>query len=175
MLFECRFYATKEMYKEYIKKVVYRKMNITCIVLSILAVLTILFSIRNNPVLAAVEGTCLVIILAVAIISPRVLLKRLMEMDRILQNGSAPECVVEFGDNIRMTQGGQSVAIEYDQVFRIYQMKTCSILMFTKQNGIMYVEDKFTRGNSRDFDRFILEKCPRAKRIGGHPAARPDR
>ncbi|WP_279230038.1 hypothetical protein [Clostridium transplantifaecale] len=37
--------------------------------------------------------------------------------------------------------------------------------MFTKQNGILCLEDHFTVGNSTDFNGFILEKCVNVSRI----------
>jgi hypothetical protein len=37
--------------------------------------------------------------------------------------------------------------------------------MFTKQNGIIFLEDKFTKGNAKDFETFILEKCSQVERI----------
>lgn len=51
------------------------------------------------------------------------------------------------------------------QIINIYRLKTCSILMFTKQNGILYLEEHFTVGNSTDFNGFILEKCVNVSRI----------
>ena len=77
-------------------------------------------------------------------------IERLLEVDKSLHNGAHPECIVTFGQDVKLVEGKQEVSIEYHQIIGIYRMKTCSVLMFTKQNGIMYVETKFSIGNGEN-------------------------
>lgn len=165
MVFENRFYTTREMYKEYVRKVLCRRIYIFGTIFSVIAALTLISSIHESQTLAAVEGVCLFTLLSVIIITPGKVLKQLLETDRQLHNGENPECVVTFGENISMTEGKQTLTIEYAQIVNIYRMKTCSVLMFTKQNGIIYLEDRFTVGNNTDFNDFLLAKCVNVKRI----------
>lgn len=165
MVFENRFHTTREMYKEYVGKVLCRRIYVLGSIFSVIAALAFILSIRGNQTMAAVEGVCLFILLAVMIITPGKVLKQLLETDKQLHNGEHPECVVTFGDHISLTEGKQTLAIEYAQIINIYRLKTCSVLMFTKQNGILYLEDHFTVGNSTDFNGFILEKCVNVSRI----------
>ncbi len=93
------------------------------------------------------------------------MLKQLMDVNKRLHNGESAESIISFGDDIKINEGKQSLTVEYSQITNIYRMKTCSILMFTKQNGVIYLEDKFTKGNAKDFEGFILEKCSQVERI----------
>ena len=69
-----------------------------------------------------------------------------------------------FGDSIKMEEGTVSIEIGYDQIIAWYHLQTCSILMFTKQNGIMYKDDGFV-GDASGFEKFIKEKCVNLKKI----------
>ena len=91
------------------------------------------------------------------------MLKQLLDYDKRVQGGEHPECVVTFGETIRMEEGNVSVEIQYDQIITWYHLQTCSVLMFTKQNGIMYKEDGFV-GDSSGFEKFIREKCVNLKK-----------
>lgn len=165
MVFINRFYTTKQMYREYVNKVLCRRIYILGAVFSPAAALAFLFSIRNHPTAAAVEGVCFLVITSVMLFTPGLTLKQLLEADRKLHGGAHPECVVIFGGDIRMSEGNQSLTLQYDQVTRIIRLKTCNVLMFTKQNGILYVSGKFTQGNEADFETFILEKCSHVEQL----------
>ncbi len=165
MYFENRFYATEQMNREYVYKVIFRKTFILGTIMLILAGLTFVFAIKVNQPLAIAEGVCFLILLITMTIAPILTVKQLSDFDKKFHNGTTPQCVVEFGENIKMTEGTQSISVEYTQINRIYRLKSCNIMMFTKQNGIIYDRDGFTAGNNEDFEKFILEKCTNVKRI----------
>lgn len=165
-MFENRFYTTKEMYKEYVNKVLCRTIYIWCIVLILIALLAIIAAISNNHKdIVFQESIGVFIVLCCIIFIPRITLRQLLQLDKTLHNGTHPECHVTFFDKITMVEGEQKITVEYENVRKIYRLKSCSVLMIGKQNGVLYVEDCFTVGNAEDFEKFILEKCTQVKKI----------
>lgn len=164
-MFENRYYTTQEIYKEYVRKVLCRRILRFGSVFSVIGAIAVVLSLQENTVNAAIVGTALFVILFTMIIGPKLMLKQLMDVKNRLHNGEIVETIVSFGDDIKINEGKQSLTIEYSQITHIYKMKTCSALMFTKQNGIIFLEDKFTKGNAKDFEAFILEKCNQVEQI----------
>ena len=107
------------------------------------------------------------ICLLIVIFTPKLALKNLLNFDRKLHNEANvhPETIVTFDDKIKLTEGEQVTTIDYSQVNMYIRLKSFSVLMFTKQNGIMFREDKFTIGNKEDFEKFIFEKCHNVKSV----------
>lgn len=164
MLFENRFYTTKEMYTEYVRYVLCRRIYRLGIPLTVLAFLGCALSLQHTPVIAAIEAVCGVIILAVLLTAPSAMIRQLTEADRSLHQGEQPECVVTFDEtSIHMTEGNQSLTLEYRQIKEVFPLKRCTALMFTRQNGILYSNDGFTVGNKEAFSQFIQDKCPDAR------------
>lgn len=165
-MFENRFYTTKEMYKEYVNKVLYRKIYIVGIILILIALLAIIMAIGNNySWLIFQEGIGAFVILCCIILIPKLTLRQLLQLDRTLHNGAHPECHVIFSDKITMEEGEQKITVDYENVQKIYRLKSCSVLMIGKQNGVIYEENSFTVGDAEDFEKFILKKCRNVKNI----------
>lgn len=165
MIYENHFYTTKEMYKEFVNKVLCRKiwfMGIAAVAIGVVSLILGGILVKSNLIM--LSFACLFWAVASIIIAPRTTLKNLLNYDYKLHRGENPECIVSFESNIKMKEGRVSIEIEYDQITALYKLKTCNILMFTKQNGIMYVSDGFA-GESSDFEEFILKKCKNLKRI----------
>lgn len=166
MQFESRFYTSREMYKEYVNKILCRKIIAEGVLLAALAAILCLMGILwDNKVFLVLGVVFLFIAIVTTLLTPKLTLERLLEVDKSLHNGAHPECIVTFGQDVKLVEGKQEVSIEYHQIIGIYRMKTCSVLMFTKQNGIMYVETKFSIGNGENFEKFILDKCPQVAKI----------
>ena len=164
MSFENRFYTTKEMYAEYVHKILCRRIYHMGIPLTVLAFLGCILSFRQRPSIAAVEAVCGIIILAVLLAAPPMMVRQLLETDRSLHQGERPECVITFDEtSIHMTEGKQSLTLEYGQIKDVFHLKHSTALMFSRQNGILYSEEGFTVGNKETFDRFIRDKCPDAR------------
>ena len=164
MSFENRFSTTKAMYWEFVNKVLCRKMRWMAGGVALIGVIGFLVGVvlEAAPLLWLADAS-LVVALAVVIVSPHLILKQMMDYDKRVHGGEHPECVVTFGDSIRMEEGTVSIEIGYDQIIRLYRLNTCNVLMFTKQNGIMYKEDGFV-GDASGFDKFIKEKCVNLKK-----------
>ncbi len=159
MKFESRYYTTKEMYKEYIYKVLCKRLTIIGFITAFFGFLISYISRNDSTLISGVTLAAASISLITAIITPIITLKQLLNVDKKLHSGIKYEVVVTFGDKITLTEGAQTISIDYSQIIRYHKLKTCSVLMFSNQNGIMFVEDKFTIGQKENFDKFIKEKC----------------
>ena len=164
MIFENRFYTTKEMYTEYVHHVLCRRIYRLGIPLTILAFLGCALSFHHAQIISAIEAVCGIIILAVLFASPAMMVRQLMETDLSLHQGEQPECAFTFDEtSIHMAEGSQSLTLEYSQIKEVFHLKHCTALMFTRQNGILCSKDGFTVGNKEAFDQFIHNKCPNAR------------
>jgi hypothetical protein len=164
-MFENRYYTTQEIYKEYVRKVLCHRIFRLGSIFFVIGAVAMILSLQEYTVNAAMIGTALFVLLFTMLLGPKLMLKQLMDVNKRLHNGQSEECIISFDEDIKINEGKQSLAIEYSQITNIYRMKTCSVLMFTKQNGIIYLEDKFTKGNAEEFEGFILGKCSQVKGI----------
>lgn len=164
MKFENRYYTNKEIYKEFVNKVATRKIMFSCLILFVISiVLLVLF--RDNSFYVAIYLVIALFSLVMIIMIQPMYLKQLLEMDFKLHNGERPETIVIFDDKITLKEGKQQISIEYSQIKKYYRLKRSSILMFSEQNGVMFVEDNFTIGNKEEFEKFILEKCENLEKV----------
>ena len=163
-IYENRFFCTDEMLKEYIRRVIYRKIFLLGGIFALLALVMLLVTWRDRePVFMAIFGVCLFIILVVLLFSPVLTLRQVKEDSRRLHNGQTYESVVRFGDRILMQEGTCSFACDYHQIVRLHKLSTCWMLMFGPRNGIMIVPDHFTIGDPNGFEAFLRERCPQMK------------
>ncbi|MBQ7668254.1 MAG: YcxB family protein [Clostridia bacterium] len=159
MKFESRYYTTKEMYKEYIFKVLCKHLTILGIIVAVCAFLLSVIFINESKLTVGLMLGAGIISLLTAIFTPYVTLKQLLDLDSKLHSGVKYEVVVTFDDKITLTEGAQTISVDYSQIIKYHKLKTCSVLMFSNQNGVMFDENHFTVGNKEDFDKFIHEKC----------------
>ncbi|MCI9169271.1 MAG: hypothetical protein HFH01_14150 [Dorea sp.] len=165
MDFENRFYPTDEMYKEYVYKVLCRDMVVCCIIAATVAGITMIVCMKSEPVLAIIEGVCMVVMLIVLFLAPKDTLKRMRAVNMQTDSGTYPECVVNFSDTVKMTEGKYNLEITYEQICRIFRLKSCGVLMYEKEKGILYGRDNFVEKDGEEFETFILEKCANVKHI----------
>ena len=145
-IYENRFFSTDEMLKEYIRRVIYRKIFLLGGIFALLALVMLLVTWRDGePVFMAIFGICLFIILAILIFSPSLTLRQVKEDNRRLHNGQTYESVVRFGDRILMQEGTFSFACDYSQILRLHN------------------PTHFTTGDSEGFEAFLRERCPQMK------------
>lgn len=165
MDFENRFYPTDEMYKEYVYKVLCRDMAVCCIIAAVVAGITMIVCMKSEPVLAIIEGVCMVVMLIILFLAPKDTLKRMRAVNIQTDSGTYPECVVNFSDTVKMTEGKYNIEITYGQICRIFRLKSCGVLMYAKEKGILYGRDNFIEKDGEEFETFILEKCANVKHI----------
>lgn len=164
MKFESRYYLDKKMCEEYVNKVATRKLVLSCLILFIASIILLLI-FKDNTLEMAIYMVIGILSLAMIILVPPMYLKQLLEMDFKLHNGERPESIVTFDDKITLKEGKQQISIEYSQIKKYYRLKRSSVLMFSEQNGVMFVEDNFTIGSKEEFEKFILEKCNNLEKV----------
>lgn len=165
MNFENRFYPTDKMYKEYVYKVLCRDMAVCCIVAATVAGVTMIVCMKSEPVLATIEGVCMVVLLIILFLAPKDTLRRIREANIQTDNETYLECVVNFSDTVKVTRGKYNIEITYGQICKIYRLKSCNVMMFAKEKGILYVRDNFVEKENECFEEFLLEKCVNVKHI----------
>ncbi len=158
--FENRYYSTDEILSEYVHKVLCRKLKVMGAIIAAAALIMLFISfLDNNYILSAVFGVCLFISVCVTVLSPSLMLKQLKESDRRIHNDKKFETVVQFGDNISISEGAFSLAIEFAQILKVYSLKHSYVLMFGKNNAIIINPDTFTLGTFEEFKSFIQSRC----------------
>lgn len=165
MYYQNRFQSSKEMAKEYVNKVLCYSVQVRGIIVICLCVLCILVGLvlrQGNWI--TMGGVFLITSLATFILTPRKVYKQFVEYDKKLYGDVIPETIVTFGENIKTTEGNNVIEIEYDQIIAWYKLKTHNLLMFTKENGIMYVDNGFV-GDAQGFEAFIMGRCKNLKKV----------
>ena len=70
-----------------------------------------------------------------------------------------PECVVQFGEQIVLTEGAVRITTEYGQATEIRRLERSCVLMTGRDSGIVFKPDSFTVGTYEDCLAFLKEKC----------------
>lgn len=162
--FENRYTLTDQMISEYVHKVLCRKIKrMARIFLPLSLIMTAFTFWRNDYVSTAVFGVCAFIIAFTALLSPIVMIKQLKDHDKRLHNGIHHETVLQFGEQVFMTEGSFSLTMEYSQFLEINYLKHSCVLMFSKYNGIIISPEGFYIGDFKTFQEFIRERCSHAK------------
>ena len=158
--FENRYYSNHAMISEYVHKVLCKRIYQMAAIFVPIALFMTIISLNNQDyIMTAVFGVCLFIIVFTVLVSPILTIKQLKETDRQMHNGKNPEAVVQFGDNISISQGTFTLSIDYSQVIKTYQLKHSFVLMFAKGSGVMIDPKGFTTGDFHEFKEFIQSKC----------------
>ena len=83
MSFENRFYTSKEMYREYVNKVLCGKIYVESVVVALLCVLALIVGLALDAVpLLWLGGAGIIMVLAVVWLAPRLTLKSMLDYDQ---------------------------------------------------------------------------------------------
>jgi hypothetical protein len=159
ILFENRYQTDDKMLSEYVHKVLCKKIYAMGAVFAPIAfAMTVITMVKQEYILAAVFGVCLFINIITILFTPPLTIRQLQESSKRLHNGENHEAVIQFGDDIKISQGTFSLSIEYNQILKIYELKHSYVLMFAKSNGIILDPAGFTIGDFNTFKEFIGTK-----------------
>lgn len=158
--FENRYYSDDSMLSEYVHKVLCKRIYLMGAVFAPIAfIMTGIMLMKQDYILTAVFGVCLFIFIFTILITPPLTIRQLGESNKRMHNGKNHEAVIQFGENISISQGTFSLTIEYDQILRIYELKHSFVLMFAKSSGIIIDPNGFTIGDFNAFKEFIRTRC----------------
>lgn len=158
--FECRFYDDDAMVDEVIRKVTLGP-NSKAIKweMALAFALSALCAWTNSVKLAILSGG-LGLFLAFYIICFPLIYRKLVQKEQLrLNSGTAPECVIQFGEQIVLTEGTLRIATDYAQIGEIRTLKHSCVLMTGKNTGIVFKPDSFTLGTCEDCLAFLKERC----------------
>ena len=151
-----RYTSNDKMLKEYINKVLLRKINIVGITIAVIgAVNTALSLYRADDFWVGLYGGCTLVCLLTLIISPWLSLRQFKETERRIHNGKKYETEIRFGDKIEIEEGTFSLTLEHSQITDIYFLKNIIVFKFGKQNSIILVPDGFVKGTLDEFCEYI--------------------
>lgn len=163
-MFENRFYVTDKMIKEYIKKIVCKKLILMGAIISTLGIfLSVLSYAKGNKFMLGLYLTTAAISMVTTILTPMATFKEAKKNQEALHNGKRYETVVTFDDKIYMREGKFSIDINYSQIKKLHVLNHFCALMFGKNNGILFTKDGFSEGNFEDFMVFIKERAQNLK------------
>lgn len=158
--FECRYLATDEMYREYVRRVLCRRLFLIGTLAALISLAALGFTLREGDrVFATLFGGCLVIVLLTILLSPSLLLRQLRENEQALHGGHKYETVVRFGNRILIQEGDFSLAVDYEQIRSVRPLKYSCVLMFGPRSAVMVSPDHFTIGTYADFLTFVKNRC----------------
>lgn len=164
ILYENRYFGTKRMAKEYVSKVICRRLLRACAVIMFFSIVLMSFAKLSNAFgIVGILAGCLITTLTVAFIAPIYTTRKLIKYHMQLNNGEKEECLVQFGDEIYMKDIDGERIIYYSQIVSIYDLRNSYILMLNNKKGIMISKESFTAGDLNTFKGFIKKMCPHAK------------
>lgn len=159
MVFKNRYYKTDEMMKEYINKVLCRKIFIRGGVITATSFgMLVITLMKAEYVFSAIFGVCLFVAVFTMFLTPGLTFRQMKDSDKRLHGGREEETAVTFGDSIKMQEGTFSLEIKYSQIMKTIELKNSYVLMFGKVNAVLVDPKGFTKGSFEEFKAFIAEK-----------------
>lgn len=158
--FENRFYETDKMIKEYVYSVLCRKLILWNVILILASVVLGIFSYINFTefsLAAATFAFCVGVAEIFAV--PILTFKSIKNSNERIHNGKTFETIVRFNDNIEMVEGKFSIAIDFSQIIKVYELKYSFVLMFGKKNAIILSPEGFKDITYEEFKTYINKVC----------------
>ena len=162
--YENRYIGTKKMISEFVHKISCRTTYVWGGVTWAISIPTLIVAfIHNDMTLMASLGICLFIATYTMLFSPPMIVRRMKETSRRVHNGNVYETVIQFGDNILLSEGSSTITFEYSQIMKVRFFKHSVALMIGKVNAILISPTCFTIGDFEGFQTFLREKCGNVK------------
>lgn len=159
MQYENRYVISDQMMAGYIRKVLCRNIRLAGLIFSLVSAVMLALTLSEGMyVLAAVFGVCLVIMLAVPLLTPSLTLRQMRDASEKLHGGRLCETVIHFGEDIAMEEGTVSMRIAYGQIKRIVELPSVCVLVMGKNNAVLVDPKGFSVGSYEEFIAFIKEK-----------------
>ena len=159
-MFECRFKADDSVIKEFVNKVLARKLISQGIFMFVIAIIFMALSTRgNHSMLTGVYIVVALVSLFSVFYAPKKMMANFKKSDKAFFNGKADETIIRFDDKITVTEEPAQVSFTYEQVEKIMVYNIICVLMVSKSNGIVIKKDGFGEKSFDEFLAFINEKC----------------
>ena len=164
-MFVNRYYGSDEMLKEYINKVLLKKMRKKNLIFAIIAIIIMVICIIDQAyMIAGVLACCAFMMVFLYIATPRIMMREIKKQDRILHNGESHETIITFGDKIVIEEGDVTISTAYSQITKLHKLDLSWVLMTGKDSCVMIEPNSFVDKAIDEFEVFICEKCPNMER-----------
>lgn len=159
-MFECRYKSDDFVIKEFVNRVLARKLISQGVFMLIIAVVFMVLSTRgNNSLLTGVYILAAFVSLFAVFYAPKKIMANFKKSDKAFFNGKAEQTIVRFDDKITVIEEPASVSFSYEQVEKIMVYNVICVLMVSKSNGIVLKKDGFGEKSFDEFLSFINERC----------------
>ena len=155
-MFRNEYLMDKALIKEYVYRVLGKKMMIIGTLVFILCIIIFIFDEGDTKYLMLIVG---LIGLLCSILSPILMRRTIEKASKRLNNGKLEKTVIEFGKKIKMTEGTAKLEFDYEQIRKIKYTKNFIVLRIEKDAAILVYRNGFKKGKEEDFIKFINEKC----------------
>ncbi len=163
-MFENRYYSNDKMIREYIIKIICKKLIIMGCIISVVGILLCITVALDQDILKfGVFLTATFIVIITTALTPFITLKDYKRNEIALNGGKKHETFVLFDDKISLSEGTFKIEVEYNQINAIHILKNSCVLMFGKTNGIMIEQNSFTKGTFEGLLLFLKQKCKQVK------------
>ena len=150
--FENEYTMSKELIKEYVHNVLNKNTIIIGMLLTLLGIMLLFVPIETiYAILVIIGGITLMLF-------PMIMTSELEKASKRLNNGKIEKTNVKFGENIVMDEGKAHLEFEYSQITKILQTPNFIVLQTSRQSAILVLKNGFTKGDEKEFIKFIEEK-----------------
>lgn len=166
LLFENRYYVTKNIFSEFLKSIVLKRLRICGVILAVVCLYIAYLNIMRERNTFEILVFIVMFFFSIAIYFLHFKVsKDMMKNTLAVHNGIIPESIFRFGeDTITLEEGKVFMEFNYNQIRRIYELKKLYVMMIGKQNGIIIRKDSFSVGTFHKFKEFIERKCRKIKK-----------
>ena len=151
-MFKNEYIFNNKLIKEYVYKFLCKRIFIMGYVLLIASL--IMYTLTKNNTFLMLD----IIVIFTIIFSPSVMIKKIMETSKKINNGKIEKTYIEFSDNIIMNEGKAHVEFEYTQIEKIVETKNLILLATGTETAIIVWKQGFTKGTQEEFLNFIKNK-----------------
>ena len=153
-MFKNEYMMNKKLTVEYILKIFGTKMIIGVLI----SLIGFFLYLVEKDSIRYVFLACFFVSLFSTIVLPATTVYNIENVSKKMHKGKIEKTFVEFGDNIIMNEGNVHLEFEYSQILKVTQTKNFIILNLGKNSGIIVFKNGFTKGNEKEFIKFIEEK-----------------
>ena len=155
-MFKNEYFMDKSLIKEYVYRILGKKIIIVGIVIFVLASVIFGFDKENTRYVMLAIG---IIGLLCSFLAPIIMIKTIENASKGLNNGKVEKTVLEFDKKIKLSEGIAKLEFDYNQIRKVRYTKSFIVLRIHKDASILVYKKGFTKGNERDFMKFIAKKC----------------
>ena len=153
-MFKNEYLMNRKLVVEYVFKIFGTKM----IIGTIISLTLFLMYLTNKDITGYVFLACSFVSLLSTVVLPATMVYNIENVSKKMHGGKEKITLVEFDSNIIMNEGKVHLEFEYSQILNITQTKNFIILNLGENRAVLVYKNGFTKGNEKEFIKFIEEK-----------------